>query len=347
VLPQVDRQMGTLIGAPTSARAEALRGAEMAWSARVEAGAQGYRYAMYGTSLLLLAYLAWLFARLRANARALRESEARAEQQQLQLIEANKMGALGMHLEGVAHDMSSPTQAIMDYSSELAKAWPDLHAALDEHAGLAGGLELAGVPWAALRMRYQAIPADLELQSREIKGLIRYLLEYGSPAHSDSPGGFDLNAELHRALRLMKYRIHKHTARFDLQLADGLPRARGDSRRFGQVVVNLVNNALDALTDRQQAVTLHTRLADDGAGLICEVRDAGGGIAPEVMRRLFEPFQTGRADRGGTGLGLVTSRTTVRACGGELWLESEPGRGTRAIVRLPAWTPQQHGGTPP
>ena len=75
-------------------------------------------------------------------------------------------------------------------------------------------------------------------------------------------------------------------------------------------------------------------------------RDDGAGMPPEVLRRAFEPFFTTRPDARGRGLGLAISRGVVEGSGGALWLESEPGKGTRAVLELPALPPPQHAATP-
>jgi signal transduction histidine kinase len=118
---------------------------------------------------------------------------------------------------------------------------------------------------------------------------------------------------------------------------DGL-RVTADPDRLVQVLVNLLQNAYDAVRDREGAppdarglVTIRAEKKGDDV-LLC-VEDDGPGIAEEVRQRLFEPFATSKAH--GTGLGLYTSYMLVRAMEGDLWLDPRPGGGTRATVRLP------------
>jgi PAS domain S-box-containing protein len=118
----------------------------------------------------------------------------------------------------------------------------------------------------------------------------------------------------------------------------GLPAVRGDSRRLKQVALNLLSNAIK-FTAPGGRVTARAVWEDDGA-LCLDIADTGIGIAERDLERVFEPFS--QADSGlarkheGTGLGLPLTRALVELHGGALWLDSTPGRGTVAHVRLPA-----------
>lgn len=112
--------------------------------------------------------------------------------------------------------------------------------------------------------------------------------------------------------------------------APGNPVVPLDRELFKQVLLNLLINAEQAMPDGGEIV-LQTRFDDDF--LYVEVIDTGLGIAPETMPKLFRPFHTTKP--GGTGLGLPTSRKIVRAHGGEIDVQSQPGQGTKFTIRLP------------
>ncbi len=100
--------------------------------------------------------------------------------------------------------------------------------------------------------------------------------------------------------------------------------------RMERAFVNLVGNAIEAMPEGG-AVNV-TAAIQNGAAVV-EVRDNGPGIAPEIRPQLFQPFVTGK--RSGLGLGLALTRQTVVEHGGEMWVESEPGKGARFLFRLP------------
>jgi signal transduction histidine kinase len=342
VLPRVDLQLQVIHATPIGAHVQLLRKAAMARGAEQERLAQHYRQGMYAASLCLLASIAWLLARLRSRALALRSAEDRLRQQRLQLLESNKLATLGMHLEGVAHDLRSPLQAVQSSASQVARFWPELQSAMDRMAASDPTLQLDDIPWHSLRPQLKTLPGDLQQQSAALSNLAQYLLDFGRPRAAGQHAAFDLNTSIEQALRLVRHSIRRRTDRFELQLAQGLPAAHGDPFALGQVLVNLLENALDALPGRQQAVRIRTLLSANG-GLSVEVEDEGHGIAPEHMARLFEPFFTTKQGRGGTGLGLGLSRAMLESMGATLQVASTPGVGTRATIIMPAAAPAAGG----
>ncbi len=114
-----------------------------------------------------------------------------------------------------------------------------------------------------------------------------------------------------------------------------------DRTGFDQVILNVVTNARDAMSEGG-VITITTRAsAGFSAGAVeIEVADTGSGIAPAVIGSVLEPFVTTRGDQGGTGLGLATVDSVTRAAGGEVSIRSDPGSGSVITMRLPALPPQ-------
>jgi signal transduction histidine kinase len=138
--------------------------------------------------------------------------------------------------------------------------------------------------------------------------------------------------------RLVAERAKRAELKLSVDLPLGLPRLRADERKLKQVLLNLMSNAIK-FTPENGRVTLAAHLAADGS-FVFEVSDTGIGIAAEDIPRAFAPFEQvdSRLSRQfeGTGLGLPLSDGFVKLHGGHLKLESQPGVGTKAIVRLPA-----------
>lgn len=142
----------------------------------------------------------------------------------------------------------------------------------------------------------------------------------------------DLNQVVEQVARFVEPELRAHGVHLQVLSDLGLPSVRADAARLRQALLNLVINARQALEGRGGQITLITRR--EAAGAAIEVLDDGPGMSPEVLARCTEPWYSTKRD--GTGLGLPTVRRLLEAHGGAFELQSAPGRGTRALLRLPA-----------
>jgi signal transduction histidine kinase len=118
-----------------------------------------------------------------------------------------------------------------------------------------------------------------------------------------------------------------------------LPQVRCNSAQIGQAIVNLVNNALDAVED-QGTVTIRSRLDEKAASITVEVEDNGRGMTPDAIQKAFEPFFTTKGVGKGTGLGLSITFGIAQAHGGALEAESVLGKGSTFRLKLPVNGPE-------
>ncbi|MGB0128197.1 MAG: DAHL domain-containing protein [Rhodocyclaceae bacterium] len=260
--------------------------------------------------------------------------EERTRQQELQLIQANKMTAVGTLVSGVAHEINNPNQVVLLNSRVLAEAWEDAVEILDDHARGNARFMLGGLPYGEMRQTIGTLLHDVHDAALRIERIVTDLKDYARPRVPGKHDTFDLNQSAGRASRLLAHLVSKRTAHFQLDLAPSLPPVRGDPQQIEQVIVNLLANAVEALPDRERAVSMSTRVDDEGRAIL-EVWDEGVGIAREHLERLCDPFFTTKQDSGGTGLGLAITASLVRSHGARLDFDSEPGRGTRARVTFP------------
>jgi PAS domain S-box-containing protein len=256
-------------------------------------------------------------------------------QQELQLIQANKMTALGMLVSGVAHEIRSPNQVVLMNSAVLAKAWDDAVDILDTYARENGPFTLGGLPYAEMRDTIPALVHGVHDGALRIERIIADLKDFARPRVRGGHTVVQLNDAVQRALRLLAHLIRQRTDHFHVHLAQGLPSLWGDTQQVEQVVVNLLTNALEALPDRRHGVTVTTAYGTAERCILLEVRDEGVGIPPEHLARLCDPFFTTKHESGGTGLGLAITASLVRVHGGRLTFASEPGKGTCARVTFP------------
>jgi signal transduction histidine kinase len=328
---RVDGELRAILATPVGAHAEGVQRALLQSAAAAEARATRFRYLLYVSALVLLAYLAYLFARLRTNAAELRRKE-------MQLIQANKMTALGMLVSSVGHEINNPNQIVLTNAGVLATAVGDTLEILDERCGAANDLTVAGIPYAETRDTLPRLALDIQESARRIERIV------GDLKHFVRPGGrvneyVNVNDAVQRALRLLTYLARKRTDAFHVQLADDLPPVWGNAQHLEQVTVNLVVNALEALPNRDRSVTVTTAHDASGAQIVLEVLDEGTGMSAAHLTRLGEAFFTTKEASGGTGLGIAIASSLVRLYDGQLTFASEPGKGTSARVTLPGRRP--------
>jgi signal transduction histidine kinase len=149
----------------------------------------------------------------------------------------------------------------------------------------------------------------------------------------------DLNEVISEVLGLIRAESGRRRVAVETELATDLPTVRGDKVHLQQILLNLLLNALDAMADMSDArkLTVRTDLDENGYVVIA-VSDAGSGITPDQMPRLFDPFFSTKKE--GMGLGLPIARSLVEAHGGRIWAENAPGRGATFQFTLPAGVQQ-------
>jgi signal transduction histidine kinase len=179
--------------------------------------------------------------------------------------------------------------------------------------------------------------------SRRIKDIVSALKNY-SRAGNTTMGALEINRVVDTTMLLLKHHVKKYTENFVLELDEGIPRILGNSQQLEQVIINLVMNALQSLTDRNQGLSLKTSFSAEQRVVLLTVSDEGCGIPDDVKSRIMEPFFSTRLDSGGTGLGLSITRSIVVAHQGKIDVMSQEGAGTVMTVSLPIVEENQEGG---
>jgi signal transduction histidine kinase len=163
---------------------------------------------------------------------------------------------------------------------------------------------------------------------------------------------FDLCDAIEQATAAASFEARAKGLALELRFAENVPaRARGDSRRLRQILLNLVANAVKFTAHGSVTVEVSSRPGTaDATDVRIEVIDTGIGIDPRVLGRMFEPFTQADASTtrhyGGTGLGLAIARELVQRMGGTIDATSEPGRGSTFWLELPLGAPSEHAAEP-
>ena len=267
-------------------------------------------------------------AQLESAYRTLQASQER-------LVSAEKMAAFGRLAAGIAHEVNTPLGAAVNglkVAREMvleceAVALDDTASAPERRTAFA---ELGDVV------------ANVEEWTRKAIAYIRSI-----KAHSRTVGGAAASIDIPRLLErdlqpLLMHRLRLAGGQLELRLAADLPELYGDASRLGQVLANLITNAIDAcegLPSARQRIVVEA-CAPEGGEVLLSVRDLGTGIAPEARDRIFDEFFTTKPPGKGTGLGLSIARDIVTAeFGGTLACTASGPHGTTFTMRLPLRAP--------
>ncbi len=272
-----------------------------------------------------------------------KRAEEQARRQQEQLIEADRMISLGLLVSGVAHEINNPNSIALLNIPLLRRAWQSITPILEEYHRQHGDFIVAGLEYEEVRDHIPKVFDELEEAAGRIKNIVQDLKEYARRERADYRERVDVNDMVATAVRLTANSIHKATNHFQVHYAPDLPPVHGHRQRLEQVVINLIQNACEALRRPDESISIVTGYQAADNTVFIRVSDEGRGIAKGNLHRVTDPFFTTKRRAGGTGLGLSVSAGIVKHHGGILRFESEEGKGTQAWVMLPAYQPVENG----
>ncbi len=253
-----------------------------------------------------------LFDSLQMRADELSRALWRNQQINLQLLQTERLAAVGQLAAGAAHEINNPLAIISARTQLLENRETD-----------------------------EKKRRDLRQISEQIERISSILLSLMGFARPNAPQvtKVDINGLLQKVIGLVESIFQTHRIPIVQNLASELPVILADANQLEQVFLNLVINAQHAMENGGGVLTVTSSFLPDGKRISVSVKDTGCGIPPENLSRIFDPFFSTKSEGKGTGLGLSTAYGIVTNHYGEIKVVSEPGRGTEMIVILPVSTP--------
>ena len=257
---------------------------------------------------------ALLYDKLKAEKAALQTAQA-------QLVQSEKLAAVGQLASGIVHDMKNPMTVILGYSGLIAKR---LSKVTEENREALDISRLIG---------------EIEEGVRHVNQVIEHLLMFASP-QSTVKKATPIDGVIDDTMRFLQHETSQAGMKVASHIKDDLPPVFINSNSIKQVFINIVLNALQATEPYhgQLEISAHITHEDNGPRVDVRFADNGCGMPQEQKSRVFEPFYTTKkpgSGLGGTGLGLSVSYGIVENHGGTISVESEEGKGTTFIVSLP------------
>jgi len=257
---------------------------------------------------LVFLFLILISLRVRRAGHTIERQKEQLEVAHQQLLQAAKLASVGELASGMAHEINNPIGIILARTDYVLATQDDLPVEAQED----------------LRV--------VRSQAERVASTVRSLLTFARPSQL-SIQYVDIVKVVDQAIALEAPRCH--TARIELQCsASGdIPAIQADPDRLQQVLVNLMNNAIESMPEGGR---LNIGLVNGGGGeLLINISDTGTGITPENQARIFDPFFTTKPAGKGTGLGLAVSYGIIRDHGGEIRVNSSAGEGSTFSIVLP------------
>lgn len=264
--------------------------------------------------------------------------EKEAKLMQVKLIQANKMTALGTLVSGIAHEINNPNSFIISNSNLLSKVWGDVIKILEEYYQDNENFSPGGLPFSEVCEVMPKLLKGINDGAFRIKSIVDNLRDFARPDKASIVNEVDISKVIKGSITILANQIKQYTDNFNITCEEDVPIIRGNPQQIEQVLINLIMNSLQALPDKHCGVWVSACFSKKEDNVVIQVRDEGIGMSGDILERITEPFFTTKLKSGGTGLGLSISYAIIKEHNGMLQFESEPGKGTTAVVRLPVYS---------
>ncbi|MBI9102083.1 MAG: cache domain-containing protein [Spirochaetales bacterium] len=267
-----------------------------------------------------------------------KNAERKAALQKEQLIQADKLASLGVLVSGVAHEINNPNQFILSNTGLLQDVWEELVPVLQDYYKDNGDFIVRGMNFSEIKALVPEYILGMTEGARRIGKIVNDLKTLSRDNSLEPWSDVNINLILESSVNLCSNMIQKATDNFSLDLNKSLLPVYGNAQRLEQVFINLIQNGVQSLKEKDQSISIQT-LMKNGDEVQIIIRDTGCGIESRYLKRIFDPFFTTKRESGGTGIGLSISKSIIDEHHGSMVYFSKPGEGTTVRICLPSTGP--------
>ena len=266
-----------------------------------------------------------------------KNAEEESKFQLEQLMQADKMIALGTLVSGVAHEINNPNNFVILNIPLVEKVWFNILPILQVHYEKNGDFTVGD------RLKFSKIKESMPLLlggindgAKRIKNIVEDLKSFARKDSSGFKQDVDINKVIQASVNLTANLVSKSTDKFSVKYAKTPLFVKGNKQKLEQVIINLIENSCQALTERIQSIKIEVEKKSDF--ILINIFDQGKGMQKELIRKITDPFFTTKRNNGGTGLGLSIASKIILQHNGILTFDSSPEEGTYASIKLPIYS---------
>ncbi|MEO5333372.1 MAG: ATP-binding protein [Magnetococcus sp. YQC-5] len=259
--------------------------------------------------------------------------------QQAQAIRHARLATIGVLAASIAHEINNPNHAILFNAALMKQSWQDAAPILEEYFQDHGDFSLGGLPFSTACTALPSLLDEIHHNTMRVKSIVDNLKHLAKQDQEAQMEIIDIQEPLQAAIMFLNCKIRKHTDHCEFKPAKTSLTVNGNFCQLEQVFINVILNALQSLSAREQHVwiraTLEQEEQEESRFVLISIEDEGCGIDPNHLSQVIEPFFTTKSTMDGTGLGLSISNLIIKNHHGSLSFASEVGRGTTVSIRLP------------